>query len=102
WVGRDGRLSSFPTRRSSDLARDVETVELGQAQIEHDQVGLLRPGGGQRGFSVVRHDDRESRVLEVVARELHDLRLVVDDHDLPRSEEHTSELQSLAYLVCRL
>src|SRR2546423_7545164 len=27
-----------------------------------------------------------------------------DDHDCraPRSEEHTSELQSLAYLVCRL
>src|SRR2546425_9581279 len=24
------------------------------------------------------------------------------DRDLPRSEEHTSELQSLAYLVCRL
>src|SRR2546425_9422568 len=23
-------------------------------------------------------------------------------HGLPRSEEHTSELQSLAYLVCRL
>src|SRR5205823_13495750 len=23
-------------------------------------------------------------------------------HSLPRSEEHTSELQSLAYLVCRL
>src|SRR2546425_4008715 len=23
-------------------------------------------------------------------------------HDHPRSEEHTSELQSLAYLVCRL
>src|SRR5205823_12175208 len=25
-----------------------------------------------------------------------------DDRALPRSEEHTSELQSLAYLVCRL
>src|SRR2546425_9762552 len=24
------------------------------------------------------------------------------DEELPRSEEHTSELQSLAYLVCRL
>src|SRR5687767_15246966 len=30
--------------------------------------------------------------------------IVVDDHVSPaaRSEEHTSELQSLAYLVCRL
>src|SRR5205823_11194329 len=25
-----------------------------------------------------------------------------EPHDVPRSEEHTSELQSLAYLVCRL
>src|SRR2546425_9630329 len=59
------------------------------------------------------------RVHEILfADELHDERLAggnverVDDaeehgqhHDLPRhdrSEEHTSELQSLAYLVCRL
>src|SRR3712207_7804657 len=34
-----------------------------------------------------------------------DGRVVGDDHDLPRrdrSEEHTSELQSRQYLVCRL
>src|SRR2546425_7002058 len=32
-----------------------------------------------------------------------DLALLVDDHaHALRSEEHTSELQSLAYLVCRL
>src|SRR2546423_4075636 len=28
--------------------------------------------------------------------------LAVEKHYRPRSEEHTSELQSLAYLVCRL
>src|SRR5205823_12795723 len=28
--------------------------------------------------------------------------LIADDEDGGRSEEHTSELQSLAYLVCRL
>src|SRR2546425_7790786 len=28
--------------------------------------------------------------------------LARQDHELGRSEEHTSELQSLAYLVCRL
>src|SRR5687767_15769642 len=27
---------------------------------------------------------------------------VLSKHSFPRSEEHTSELQSLAYLVCRL
>src|SRR2546425_2751932 len=30
------------------------------------------------------------------------LRHLVQDHRVRRSEEHTSELQSLAYLVCRL
>jgi hypothetical protein len=36
----------------------------------------------------VRHDDCESGVLEIVTRELNDLRLVVDDHDgLHRSVE---------------
>src|SRR5687767_15612144 len=29
-------------------------------------------------------------------------RCIASSHKLPRSEEHTSELQSLAYLVCRL
>src|SRR2546425_7184517 len=28
--------------------------------------------------------------------------ILVTEEDAPRSEEHTSELQSLAYLVCRL
>src|SRR5687767_15340165 len=32
----------------------------------------------------------------------HERRAVAVSHDSPRSEEHTSELQSLAYLVCRL
>src|SRR2546425_2316914 len=45
---------------------------------EHDVVG--QAGGAQpRGLRLVRHHA-----------------------DGPRSEEHTSELQSLAYLVCRL
>src|SRR2546425_3175188 len=36
--------------------------------------------------------------IEDLQRELRDLKQMVD----VRSEEHTSELQSLAYLVCRL
>src|SRR2546425_4217776 len=53
----------------------------------------------------------EDRVLEVlvkktetIKKELGSLSKVIDDEHLEhaRSEEHTSELQSLAYLVCRL
>src|SRR2546425_10930020 len=52
--------------------------------------------------------DREMRKAVVVAR-LRRVRpfaaeaaLALEQHRLFRSEEHTSELQSLAYLVCRL
>src|SRR5947199_7642745 len=59
-------LPSFPTRRSSDLARDVSsTMPLPFAATE---ATARRPA----------------------------------DEIRPRSEEHTSELQSLRHLVCRL
>src|SRR5438046_8270963 len=69
-------LHSFPTRRSSDLVRDLD---LGQH------------GAGvrvQRAY-VAGHPAVERLAGEPVDREL-------------RSEEHTSELQSLTNLVCRL
>src|SRR5205823_11510438 len=50
--------------------------------------------------------ERESRALTeqpaVQARRDHDQRLLAQPAREGRSEEHTSELQSLAYLVCRL
>src|SRR5205823_10272463 len=85
-------LRSFPTRRSSDL--DVARLhrhggrgDLDQLRNVHDQVPWVR-------------------VLAQVAvhPELHVDVVVVAHVQLwvNRSEEHTSELQSLAYLVCRL
>src|SRR2546425_3501069 len=56
-----------------------------------------------------RMDNREHAIVEVAPRsgEPHGARMVpavswLTAHDAERSEEHTSELQSLAYLVCRL
>src|SRR5437762_14272224 len=79
-------LHSFPTRRSSDLQR-----------LCHITDGSIRAG-----------NDRHTRTLHIDAR----LRLVVkdpedvgrrsDEDEAVRSEEHTSELQSPMYLVCRL
>src|SRR5687767_15643956 len=40
--------------------------------------------------------------VEIVTRDLDGFTLLLDGHSKYRSEEHTSELQSLAYLVCRL
>src|SRR5687767_15719284 len=44
----------------------------------------------------------EKHVLDPHAQSLHIARDAPDDPPELRSEEHTSELQSLAYLVCRL
>src|SRR5687767_15246369 len=79
----------FPTRRSSDLrAQQVHEGEL---------------VGAQAGLVVV---DRPPTVRD------HAVRVGVEPGEdrgpagraqrVGRSEEHTSELQSLAYLVCRL
>src|SRR5687767_15317740 len=59
---------------------------------------------GQRAFAVadvfqrMRQPHRDARVLRRAARG----RAQAGDRLRARSEEHTSELQSLAYLVCRL
>src|SRR5947207_10890939 len=68
-------LHSFPTRRSSDLSLAVGAGEYhGHPWEELRFEGPLRP-------------DRIERPLEAQI--------------LPRSEEHTSELQSHSDLVCR-
>src|SRR5205823_14133658 len=87
-------LDSFPTRRSSDLhlrGDSIEAkpdyrvaVEAADDDVAMEQV-LLIP---------IVHQLRE-------VRECQPLQLQPRQQAL-RSEEHTSELQSLAYLVCRL
>src|SRR2546427_9469119 len=48
-------------------------------------------------------DDRKAIDAEVVEFLPHaPVTVAVDEHDQPRSEEHTSELQSQSNLVCRL
>src|SRR5947207_11672085 len=75
-------LGSFPTRRSSDLAVDPL---LDRALLEVDDDHRVRA---------------ERRDHEPLARGVE--RHVVDALVDPRSEEHTSELQSHSDLVCRL
>src|SRR5205823_14710356 len=74
-------LPSFPTRRSSDLDRASRPLRVVDPAAVLDERSVVLAEGGQR-------------VAEI-------------DRDLgcrrtSRSEEHTSELQSLAYIVCRL
>src|SRR5262245_65513655 len=75
-------IHSFPTRRSSDLGGGI---------LAPPGFGRAAPGGGTTR--------RCGRGCGERPRSPHPLpnRRVV-----PRSEEHTSELQSLRHLVCRL
>src|SRR5437763_8489857 len=71
-------LDSFPTRRSSDLPRFSRlSVRRNKLRCHFDEMSHKLCGGQYR--VEVAHDRTDSR-----------------------SEEHTSELQSPMYLVCRL
>src|SRR2546425_2339342 len=48
------------------------------------------------------HFDTTRANIEYCGAEARDLVIAEGRERVPRSEEHTSELQSLAYLVCRL
>src|SRR5205814_10441272 len=87
-------LHSFPTRRSSDLV----TFQFGEQadETELDFAGRRGTHRDQREPLLVRHrlvGRGEARIAQ---------RRGGAGHDRPRSEEHTSELQSLRHLVCRL
>src|SRR5205823_14950867 len=76
-------LHSFPTRRSSDL-----------------DVPLRRPPCAPHGDPL--RDDRHGRRVGRRPQLLTSQQIRPALARGRRSEEHTSELQSLAYLVCRL
>src|SRR5437879_10723041 len=76
-------LHSFPTRRSSDLPCYVVLQRVLQLVCLQFRSTASR----ELEIIVLRHE------LAVLRRQ---------DRELVRSEEHTSELQSPMYLVCRL
>src|SRR2546425_6240077 len=89
--------------RGRKAARFVEIVDyiykvLTQPAVEHPALGLEKPAGAPAKYPMLPHARPLgiAGLLEILAgRNGRD-----DIHH--RSEEHTSELQSLAYLVCRL
>src|SRR5205814_8504399 len=77
-------LHSFPTRRSSDLPVDRIRRACFPGEIR------ARGAGDEKSFALVARDLVDGKRDAGIGN--------VDD----RSEEHTSELQSLRHLVCRL
>src|SRR5205823_15112826 len=88
WYAPPPTLHSFPTRRSSDLALTA-AQRVGSASRACAQAATTEVH--QSSGSCSAHPGCGCSVL-TSARPMAGM----------RSEEHTSELQSLAYLVCRL
>src|SRR5438045_3302219 len=93
-------LPSFPTRRSSDLAGQLGPQRVGNrfrnVALNFENVGQL----------AIVNLGPEMRARECVDQLHIDPHLIVCSlhaaFEDVRSEEHTSELQSLRHLVCRL
>src|SRR5205823_14158929 len=89
-------LHSFPTRRSSDLEQFVfKTTRVLVDDLAARAEELVNGNKSSRGPA---RQEAPSRENGIQSGELAALCIPARD----RSEEHTSELQSLAYLVCRL
>src|SRR5205823_11779649 len=95
-------LHSFPTRRSSDLM--VSMLDLmpapGLIYNEWDKHGTCS-GLSTRGYFETIRKARAAVKIPEEFLELSRPKMIAPEELEARSEEHTSELQSLAYLVCR-
>src|SRR5262245_64676659 len=94
-------LHSFPTRRSSDL---LEVRQVGDAPpalvrlkraVKNGEVFRLESAA----LDLAVFDVFDRVVLFNVRNNALEVRIGITE---PRSEEHTSELQSLRHFVCRL
>src|SRR5205823_15099156 len=88
-------LHSFPTRRSSDLTWSAASIRPSLGCTDYFSWIASAPSVEANG----RLSEREAGISDLRRRP--SLVAIRQDVEL-RSEEHTSELQSLAYLVCRL
>src|SRR3712207_8563179 len=88
-IRRPPRSTPFPTRRSSDLA---DQAHAGLLDVQHARVAAQQPRQLRLG---------RERLVEGFRQQRQGLEGLVRLLDV-RSEEHTSELQSRQYLVCRL
>src|SRR5204862_3538296 len=68
-------------RVGAELLADLQPAHAGHHQVEQDEVGLVTEADVEAGLAVGGGDDVEVLLLEVVAHELEEVFLVVDDKD---------------------
>src|SRR5205823_11772154 len=95
-------LHSFPTRRSSDLFADVVTraVELLDVGLRAMMDPIARPGIAADDVKISESLIAGALLRREPAFQQRQRPRLGFEAERSRSEEHTSELQSLAYLVC--
>src|SRR2546425_6137378 len=88
-------FSQPPPSRSLVGQREVESIEEVEAPFDNLLVGPVH-------LSPAFQDQVDGHAFPAPELVVLEVRVVDDKFGRRRSEEHTSELQSLAYLVCRL
>src|SRR3712207_7207678 len=88
-IRRPPRSTLFPTRRSSDL-------RWSQAARVLRTIGDIQLAGEEPQLAILSYSD----AVSIYEKRVNDQPMAARLHE--RSEEHTSELQSRQYLVCRL
>jgi hypothetical protein len=68
-------------RPRANLAADLDARDVGQAEVEHDQVGALRRGEIDPGTPRGAFEDASVSGLQGVSDDAPDLRLVIDHKD---------------------
>src|SRR5205823_12564447 len=98
-----------PSTCISSIFPDPTPPEIHPLSL-HDALPISRPAAGslaaqQRRFNDFRDEFNQERPHEALDQQTPASCYAPSAREMPatlRSEEHTSELQSLAYLVCRL
>ena len=62
-------------------AADFAPVDVGEHQVEDDEIGFFAAGSRQRGLTVGGGDDAESVFLQIISGEAGDLGFVINDED---------------------
>src|SRR5205814_5052927 len=94
-------LHSFPTRRSSDLRHNGKLAASGSVAYLFKKLGVL-----SFDKATASEDQITEIALDLGAEDVRPsdstVEVITEPASFERSEEHTSELQSLRHLVCRL